>query len=426
MNIRNIFLSVFFVGISFAFSSCYNPNACDNLSSGGYIINNTGYSSKGGVLILNNGIESESSITYISPQGDVETSVFAKKNNKPLCYGATDMYFYNNDIYIVAKGDFDNPAELIVIGASDMKEKERYNLKDIHFKLPELITNPEQEDYIFNPQKIYVLDRSNVIIRDNQAVFRLNLNSNPISLNIIEGTYRISNHGAGIDTSISRNGGVVIDDKLYLAVGGWTEATPTHHIGVYEFVKNKNEVNNKIGLISQGIVTGIARVNGTESSMLCIAERGKKSYVASLDARNINAESRVWKAKDIITANLLNSEPFFVFDNNVYYVRFSETEPIEIKKYNLENKSVATAADFSKDETRLKRLTMGITFDDKSKNRVFISGTDNFEKIQTDKGYEFKPSLNILLEYKLDKDGNLELQNKIENKTSYPVKFVYY
>lgn len=416
----NILLCIFAITI-FVSESCQNSSMCDVVME-----SSVGYASKGGVLILNNGIESPSSLTYISPQGDVTPSVFEKENNKPLCYGATDMYRYNDNIYIVSQGDFYNPAELVVVGATDLKEKERYLLKDIHFKLPDGITNPEQEDYLFGPEKIYVLDRENILIHDNQAVFRLNLNSKPVSLNIIEGTYRISNHGAGIDTSISRNGGVVINNKLYLSAGGWVDATPTHHIGVYEFVKNKNEVNNQIGLITQGTLSGLSKINGTNSSIACIAYRGKKSYVASMDVNDMSQVGKMWKAKDVITANLLNSTPMFIYQNNIYYIRFRETEPIDIRKYNLETKNVDIVSSFSKDETRLTRLSMGITFDDKSNNRFFVSGTDNFIKSKTEKGYEFRPSLNIVLEYKLNKDGSVELHNKIENKTSFPVKFLYY
>lgn len=420
MDIKKIILSAFSLVV---FYSCYNPNLCEDPSG----VINVGYSSKEGVLILNTGIESESSITYISPQGDVETSVFAKKNNKPLCFGATDMYFYNNDLYIISKGDFKNPAELIVVSASDMVEKERYQLKNINFKLPDGVNKDQQRSYIFSPEKIHVLDRSNILIQDHQAVFRLNLNKSPVSLNIIEGTYRISNHGSGIDTSISTNGGVVINDKLYLIVGGWTDATPTHHIGVYEFVKNKDEVNNKIGLISQGTVSGIFEDEKNKNGMLCVATRGKKSYIAYLDEKNLEGDIRQLKVKDIISSNLLDSSPSFMFKDNLYYVRFDRSKPLEIKKYDLNNKKISTVMSFEDDDKRIARLSTGISFDNKSKKRFFISGTDEFLEYKDEKGSTyFKPKFNILLEYELKDDGSVELKNKIENKTSYPVKFIYY
>lgn len=420
MDIKKIILSAFSLVV---FYSCYNPNLCEDLSG----VINVGYSSKEGVLILNGGIESESSLTYMSPQGDVETSVFAKKNNRPLCFGASDMYYYNNDLYIISKGNFTNPAELIVVRASDMVEKERYQLNNIKFKLPNGITSLEHKDYIFSPKKIYVLDRSNILIQDHQAVFKLNLNSNPISLNIIEDTYRITNHGSGIATSISTNGGVVVDDKLYLIVGGWTDATPTHHIGAYEFVKNKDEVNNKIGLISQGTVSGIFEDEKNKNSMLCVATRGKKSYIAYLDARNLSEDIRQLKIKDIVSSNLLDSPPSFIFNDNLYYVKFYRSKPLEIKKYDLNKKKISTVVSFEDEDNRIARLSTGISFDNSSNKRFFISGTDEFLEYTDKEGrVYFKPTFNILLEYELKDDGSVELKNKIENKTNYPVKFIYY
>lgn len=401
-------------------SSCYNPDLCNENGT-----LNVGYTSKGGVLILNSGIESESSITFISPNGSIETNIFAKKNNKPLCYDATDMYFFNNDIYVIAKGKFRESAELIVINASDMREKERYSFNNLHFKLPDGVNPDQQKDYIFSPDKICVLDRSNVLIQDHQAVFRLDLNANPIFLNIIEGTYRISNHGSGIDTSISSNGSVVVDDKLYLVVGGWTPATDDAHIGIYEFSKNKNKVNSKIGLISQGTVSGITPMD--KSEMLCIAIRGKKTFMAQLDARNLSNNGRVWKVADKISSNFLSSTSAFYLNKNLYYLSFYGNQPISIKKFDFSTKKVDELSSFATDDNRIKRLTTGITFDDKSRSRFFISGTDDFAKITTASGHVlFKPSVNVLLEYKINEDGSVKLKNKIDNKTSYPVKFLFF
>ena len=109
----NNFLTVI-LGCLFIFSSCEkstpeNGNNDENNPSE----NPGGYASSGGVMILNQGIRSEcSSITYISPDGDVEENVYSKVNGTEFGHSAQDMYMHNGKFYILS----DNCDEFNTLG----------------------------------------------------------------------------------------------------------------------------------------------------------------------------------------------------------------------------------------------------------------------------------------------------------------------
>lgn len=93
-----------------------------------------GYASSGGVMILNQGIRSEcSSITYISPDGNVEENVYSKVNGTEFGHSAQDMYMHNGKFYIFSDNcdEFNTLGDgsLVIADAVTMKKRKLSNMK---------------------------------------------------------------------------------------------------------------------------------------------------------------------------------------------------------------------------------------------------------------------------------------------------------
>ena len=62
-----------------------------------------GYADPDGVLILNQGAAIEnSSLTYITPEGNIEQNVYQKVNGSAFGHGGQDLYMHNGKLYILS------------------------------------------------------------------------------------------------------------------------------------------------------------------------------------------------------------------------------------------------------------------------------------------------------------------------------------
>lgn len=214
-----------------------------------FVVTGNGYADPRGVFVLNEG-DDYGSLLYISPNGTVEENVYETVNGTHLGNVAQDMYVYNGLAYILCWNTWETgeigDGKLIIADARTMKTVKTFD---------------EELDELVNPSSIAVLDEANVFICDETGVHRLD--SNTGEMHIIDGTWRMAN-GTFLAGNVYSRGMAVVGDRLYAAAGGWTSATDTHKFGLYEFVKNSNEVNRMLGISNRSEITGVcAGENGT-------------------------------------------------------------------------------------------------------------------------------------------------------------------
>ncbi|WP_430811805.1 MULTISPECIES: DUF5074 domain-containing protein [unclassified Carboxylicivirga] len=261
-------------------------------------VSQLGYARPGGVFVLNGGARmvENGSLTYIAPDGSVETNVYKQVNGTELGNDAIDMYLHGNKLYILCN-DFiqldGQPGDgaLIIVDAITLKKEKAYRLSELVYDLPEGM-RPEHEGGIMSLSNIAVLDEHNIFINDAQALFRFDSTTGKLTL--VKGSYHIANAGGTIEGKVSGKSMAVVDDKLYMGVGGfWSDA------GVYEFVKNKDEVNRTLSFESSNLIAGLIAGDNGEVWVGTYSRQNKNNnqvYKVSsatmtlLDSKNITAD----------------------------------------------------------------------------------------------------------------------------------------
>ncbi|MCW3464479.1 DUF5074 domain-containing protein [Chitinophaga nivalis] len=156
---------------------------------------------KYGTFVLNEGnmTTENGTLTFISAGGVVTDSAYFKANGTQLGNVAQDLYIHRNKLYIISQNGkknavgntFDNDGMLIVANAETLKKEAAYN--------DELAT-------LSWPSHVAVLNEENIIIRDNNGLYRFN----PLTraLTFIKG----SRSAAKLTLAVSNN-------KLFAAAG---------------------------------------------------------------------------------------------------------------------------------------------------------------------------------------------------------------
>lgn len=96
------------------------------------VTNYGGYADPKGVMILNQGpITENSSITYITPEGEVEENVYQKVNGTAFGHNAQDLYMYHGKLYILSDNndsydDIVGDGTLVIADAATL-QRERYS-----------------------------------------------------------------------------------------------------------------------------------------------------------------------------------------------------------------------------------------------------------------------------------------------------------
>lgn len=373
----------------------------------------TGYMQPGGTLILNQGTRmlGNGSLTYISPKGEVEEKVFQKVNHSELGNEALDMALANGKLYILCNDRIKveghkSSGALIIADAATLKLEKSYKLEDLTFQTPEGVTSKEFIPQLRGQSNIAVLDEKNIFILDQLGLFRFD--STTGKMFPVEGTYRVSNHGGGMEKFMSAHGTAILNDRLYMAAGGWNSATSKHNFGVYEFEKGKNEVSRKLGLANGVRSSRIA----TSEGKVWAASYGSKNALYEIDPKKFNLV-RTIDLREAPDPGYENISGIAMDGENVYFMGQSTT----LKRFSLKKKTLEKLADISALADEAQQQTCGAVVNP-ANHHVYISSTKEGAS-------ESEYATNHLFIY--DCSGEkAKLLQQLTNKTDWVVKYIFY
>lgn len=181
--------------LAVAVSGCSDDLSEGNSGGGGKEEILGGYADPKGVMILNQGAPSSqnSSLTFITPEGEVEDNVYRKVNGSAFGNYAEDLWMYNGKFYIVSDGLFEpngekTDGELVIVDAVTLKLEKAYQIEDLKFPRPEGSLEEDEMLSLSTPfANIAVLDEKNVFFAEGQGMFRFDTTTG--ELNLIEGAY---------------------------------------------------------------------------------------------------------------------------------------------------------------------------------------------------------------------------------------------
>ncbi|MGN7819327.1 DUF5074 domain-containing protein [Chitinophaga sp. 22536] len=222
---------------------------------------------KYGTFILNEGnmTTENGSLIFISPKGVITDSAYFKANGTQLGNVAQDLFISNNKIYIISQngkknavGDaFSNDGLLVVANAETLKKVAAYN---------------DELAALSWPTHVAVLNEENVIIRDNNGLYRFN----PITkaLTFIKG----SRSAAKLTLAVSNN-------KIFAAAGS----------KVYVVEPNKDTLTYALDM--KGSVSGVVRAS---DGNIWVSTTGSPAKISKINFRDYS----LIKANDIITGSV--------------------------------------------------------------------------------------------------------------------------
>lgn len=367
-------------------------------------VNKEGYAHPDGVFILNSGASmlESSSLTYINPDGEIETNVYKKVNDTELGNDAVDMYIYKEKLYILCKdhiqleGNIGDGA-LIIADAVTLKKEKVYKIEDFTFELPEGMRK-EHQAKILSFSNIAVLDENNVFLKDAQALFRFDPSSNKLSL--VKGTYHIANQGGSIESKTSRKSMAVVNDKLYLGTGGfWSDA------GVVEVVKNKDEISRELSFESANLSSGIvAGENGNIWVSTYNRSNKNKNHVYNISSETMEViESK--NIREDFSPGYNNTSGISVAGDAFYY----SGQTTKVQRFSFETGKSELLVDAKEDEPNAIYLN----------TNMVVNPSNNYVYVATSKEYmsDIETQNNLLI-YDCNGDKAVLKQN-ILNKTSY-------
>lgn len=367
-----------------------------------------GYASPDGVMILNQGARIEfSTLTYISPDGDVEKEVYKKVNGTYFGHEAQDMYMYNGKLYILSDNT-DNyngslgDGTLVIADAVTLKKEKVFNYNDLKFPKPE--GSQEEDDYLYLTmpmRNIVVVDEKNVFLSDQKSLFRFD--STTGELNIVERSYHFGNGGNTIEAVASTRGMTVIGDCVYSGGGGFWESTR-----LLEFGKDKNEATRIMEDLNGEFISGICRTGDREIMLATCGRSGStKSYLYFV---NIDT----WEIVDYkqvpvdISAGFVNNSGIVLAGDYLYFAAGTlKVGRMSLKDWKVDKSFI----DVTKDVPNARYLNCNVVADPE-KQYIYIAVSDEYE--------EKTVSASNLLVYDCSKDSPVLVKN-IENMTSYPV-----
>ena len=222
---------------------------------------------KFGTFVLNEGnmTTENGTLTFISPLGVVTDSAYFKANGTELGNVAQDLFIQNNKMYIISQNGktnpvgtpFSNDGMLIVANAETLKKIASYN--------DELST-------LSWPTHVAVLNEENVIIRDNNGLYRFNTTTK--ALTFIKG----SKSASKLTMTVSNN-------KIFAAAGS----------KVYVVEANKDTIT--YGLDMKANVSGVVRAN---DGNVWVSTTGSPNKISKINYRDYS----LIKANDITTGSL--------------------------------------------------------------------------------------------------------------------------
>lgn len=368
-----------------------------------------GYADPNGVLILNQGARrvENSSITYISPEGKIEESVYRNINGTSFGNEAQDLYMYNGKLYILSNGiyspnDEEGDGVLIIADAVTLKKERAYKMSELKFKRPEGSLDENEWMPLTTPfENIAVLDEKNIFISEGQGVFRFD--STTGELNIIEGSYHFGNQGNTIEEVACTRGIIRVGDCLYCGGGGFWETTR-----LIEFSKDKNTIGRVIPDLKGDFISGILQT-GEREIMLATCGRGGETksylYFVDLDKWEITKEKQI--AEDI-SAEFFNTSGITLAGDYIYYAAGGT----KIKRLSLKDWKSEEYINVSKDAPNGIYLNCNVVADP-VKQYLYVAVSDEYSE-------SVVPTNNYLLIYDCSKDTPV-LVKCLLNNTDYPI-----
>ncbi len=226
----------------------------------------TGYADPQGVFIVNEGpdVYACGSLVYLAPDGTAsESDPYEAVNHSRMGYMAQDMYLYGGNYYLLCQnevykdGTSEGDGQLIVVNAETLTKVAAY---DADVLRTDMSQTDEDENILGDPTNVVVLDEHNVFIRDNRGMVRFDCSTKQMIR--LEGTYRWANNGGNLAGCLHPQGMVVVNDRVYVAAGGWSMATPEARFGIYEFTRGATGINRQLSISNSSKISGLCADGG--------------------------------------------------------------------------------------------------------------------------------------------------------------------
>lgn len=371
-----------------------------------------GYADPAGTILLNCGdrITENGSITYIAPDGSITEDLYKKVNGTDLGNEAQALYLNNGKIYILCADYFrleGKPGDgaLIIVDAVTFKKEKCFRLEDLRFTEPEGITNPDFEPIPVGLSSLAVMDEHNIFICDDNGLYRFD--STTGELNLLEESFRVDNGGAGVAGRVFTRGLAIVQDKLYVAVGGWTSATDEYNLGIYEYEKGCNKLCRKLGIVNGGNVSAVCA--GPDDTVWFVTYKYNNSgsnRIYRVDTKTMTVlDSK--RVSDDLDSGIGNSLGVSVFDQTFYYSGMTTC----LRRFDYQTGKSEQLVDAKDDESNANFVTCNPVYDAK-KNLLYIATTEKF--------MEGVVSTDHILVYDCQVYPPV-LKQKISGKTSYVV-----
>lgn len=368
-----------------------------------------GYADPKGVMILNQGAPTEqnSSLTFITPEGEVEDNVYRKVNGTAFGNYAQDLWMYNGKLYVVSDGLYEPngekaDGELVIVDAVTLKREKVYKMDDLKFPRPAGSLDKNEMLSLSTPfSNIAVLDEKNVFFAEGQGMFRFDTTTGEV--HIVEGTYNFGNQGATIEEVAISRGILRVGDCLYCGGGGFWKSTR-----LLELSKGKNKVSRELPDLKGGFISGLCRTGEREIMLATCGRSGEKnSYLLFINLDSWQVVKEVKIAEDI-SAEFFNNSGITKAGNYIYYAAGGTT----VRRLSLETWKAENYIDVLKDAPEGIHLNCNVTADP-SNQYLYVAVSDKYGESEI-------PACNYLLVYDCSGEKPV-LVNKIVNKTSYPI-----
>lgn len=350
------------------------------------------YDDPRGVFVLNEGnmTTENGSLTYITPDGFVIDDAYKAVNGTELGNVCQDMAFCNGKIYIISQnGDenpvgtkFENDGMLVVVDAKTLKKEKSFSKSEL--------------SVLDWPTHIAALDESHVYIRDNNGIYRLNVNTK--ELKFIEGS-----EGA------PKSKFVVMDRKIYTIVDGY--------ISKLLEITAEDDIVNKITLPYSAPYKDIYSIYKSDDGKIWLSAFGfGKYYIGKYSLADNTIVSRQISMMPSLGASGVS---FVAKGNDIYYA--SGTTIYTLKFDENPELDAESGLEAEKELCNLNSL------DSNAKdlyNGLGLNPATGMLYVNTIKGVGPFYTTNSIWEFDLNGDWTTP-KNKFDNYTKFPAGFFF-
>lgn len=381
-----------------------------------------GYADPAGVFIVNGGNPGvcAGSLTYIAPDGTVETDVFKKVNGFDLGRNPHALYLYGDKTYILCDDEPETTGTLFICDAKTLQLQKVFKNSDLKYDAPDNATDTYGTGFR-NPSNLAVIDERNVYVVDIEGMFRIDPTKTPTSeapynMVLLEGSYSFGNQTSPqqtIETITSTKSLVVSGDRLYAAIGGfWSES------GIVEFVKGEDEARRTLTFSSKyGDSAGMTLDDNGKLFGVTFSRSRKKN--SEVQVFNVSGEKLIRESSKVIKgladpglgANLAG---FAKAGNLLYFHGQTSTISRCDLEANRTSDYIDVTQDVKYDEEGTIRMSCNVVMDNTTQRLYVATCKDNWEG---------RKSPQNLLVYDCSGDTPKLLQN-LENLT-YNVNGIY-